>query len=49
MALTKLKLTNKEIAGMLGISVDSVNKSRYRLRKKLEMTPGEMEEVLSEV
>ena len=49
MALTKLKLTNKEIAGMLGISTESVNKSRYRLRKKLEMAPGEMEEVLSEV
>jgi tetratricopeptide (TPR) repeat protein len=34
-ALTKLEMTNTEIASMLGISPDSVIKTRYRLRKKL--------------
>lgn len=35
--LIKLKLTSKEIAGLMRISVDSVHKSRYRLRKKLNL------------
>jgi hypothetical protein len=34
-ALTKLELSNPEIAAMLGISPESVIKTRYRLRKKL--------------
>jgi hypothetical protein len=34
-ALTKLQMTNDEIASMLGISPESVTKTRYRLRKKL--------------
>ena len=34
-ALTKLDLSTKEMAHMLGISPNSINKSRYRLRKKL--------------
>ena len=33
----KLKLTNKEAAAILGISVDSVRKTRTRLRKRLEL------------
>lgn len=33
--LEKLQLTTPEISSMLGISVESVNTSRYRLRKKL--------------
>ena len=36
-ALMKMKLTTKEIASILNISADSVNKARYRLRKKLNM------------
>lgn len=36
-ALIKLKLTLKEAAGTLGISVESVKKSRYRLKKKLTL------------
>ena len=36
--LLKLKLDNAEIAETLGISIDSVYKSRYRLRKKLGFT-----------
>ncbi|MBD0403736.1 hypothetical protein [Flammeovirga sp. EKP202] len=34
-ALIKLNFSSKEIAQLLGISTDSVNKGRYRLRKKL--------------
>ena len=33
--LEKLNLSTEEIANMLGVSVDSVRTSRYRLRKKL--------------
>lgn len=33
----KLNLTRKEMAAILGISVDSVKKTRYRLRKRLEL------------
>ncbi|MFN3379300.1 MAG: tetratricopeptide repeat protein [Runella zeae] len=35
-ALLKLDLTSKEMAYMLGVSTESLRKSRYRLRKKLE-------------
>ena len=35
--LTKLKFDSKEIANILGISMDSVRKSRYRLKKKLQL------------
>jgi tetratricopeptide (TPR) repeat protein len=38
-ALVKLNLNTREMANMLGISVDSANKARYRLRKKLELQP----------
>ena len=34
-ALTKLEMSNNEIAAMLGISPESVTKTRYRLRKKV--------------
>lgn len=37
--LLKLKLTNKEIANILGISTGSVKKTRNRLRKRLTMIP----------
>jgi DNA-binding CsgD family transcriptional regulator len=35
LALTKLEMSNGEIAAMLGISPESVTKTRYRLRKKV--------------
>lgn len=35
--LIKMKLTNQEIAGVLGIGYNSVKKSRQRLRKKLSL------------
>jgi len=37
-ALVKLNLSSKEMANLLGISIDSVNTNRYRLRKKLGLT-----------
>jgi hypothetical protein len=40
-ALIKLKLSLKESAAMLGISAESVKKSRYRLKKKLEVPDSE--------
>lgn len=37
-ALMKMNLSTKEIATILNISPDSVNKARYRLRKKLNLS-----------
>jgi len=39
--LLRLNLSSKEIASMLGISPKSVEISRYRLRKRLNLKPGE--------
>lgn len=39
--LLKLRLTNKEISGMLGISGQGVKVARHRLRKKLSLQTGE--------
>jgi len=36
-ALTRLRLTTKQIASMLGISIDSVHKTRQRLRQRLQV------------
>lgn len=38
-ALIKLNMSTREIANVLGISMDSANKARYRLRKKLDLPP----------
>ena len=35
--LTKLNLDTKQMGGMLGVSIESVRTSRYRLRKKLNL------------
>jgi len=40
-ALLKLKLSTREIAGMLGISPESVSKTRHRLRKRLNLPAEE--------
>ncbi|MCB0698555.1 MAG: tetratricopeptide repeat protein [Chitinophagales bacterium] len=37
MALSKLKLSNKEMAGMLGIGLSGMRNYKYRLRKKLNI------------
>jgi DNA-binding CsgD family transcriptional regulator len=40
-ALLRLNLSSKEIGQLLNITQDSVNKARYRIRKKLELTSKE--------
>jgi len=37
-ALTRLQLTSRQMAAMLGISVDSVHKTRQRLRQRLQLS-----------
>ncbi|HKG68833.1 MAG TPA: hypothetical protein VKA92_08185 [Segetibacter sp.] len=44
--LTKLNLSTREMAHMLGVSVDAIRKSRYRLRKKLNLEEESNLEVL---
>ena len=39
LALLKLAIPTKQMAYMLGVSVDSIHKSRYRLRKKIDANP----------
>ena len=39
--LLKLHLSTREISNILGVSPDSVKKSRYRLRKKLQLKESE--------
>ena len=46
-ALTKLGISGTQIASMLGISPESVTKTRYRLRKKME--GGKLDRVLAEI
>lgn len=41
LALMKLRMDNDRIADMLAISYDSLKKSRYRLRKKLDLSKAE--------
>jgi DNA-binding NarL/FixJ family response regulator len=49
-ALIKLKLSIKESAAVLGISLDSVKTARYRLRKKLMLHEEEnLEEFIARV
>jgi DNA-binding CsgD family transcriptional regulator len=40
-ALTRLNLTSRHMASMLGISVDSVHKTKQRLRQRLHITADE--------
>lgn len=40
-ALLKINLDSKDIATLLGISLDSLRVSRYRLRKKLNLNQGD--------
>ncbi|MDZ4756799.1 MAG: tetratricopeptide repeat protein [Bacteroidota bacterium] len=50
MALSKLQLSNKEMAAMLGISSDAVRMSRHRLRKKLSLEEeGGLEDLLESI
>lgn len=48
LALTKLQIPPKDMANMLGISADSIKKTKYRLRKKLNLPEeGSLEELVS--
>ncbi len=50
MALAKLNLSNKEMASMLGVSVDAMRTTRYRLRKKLNLSEeGSIEELINTI
>jgi tetratricopeptide (TPR) repeat protein len=49
LSLTKLRLSTKEMAGMLGVSADTIKKTRQRLRRKLEMAEDKSLEDLIEV
>jgi tetratricopeptide (TPR) repeat protein len=40
-ALLKVNMDSKDIAGLMGISIDSLRVARYRLRKKLNIEQGE--------
>ncbi|SFF68321.1 DNA-binding transcriptional regulator, CsgD family [Salegentibacter agarivorans] len=47
-ALVKLNFSSKEMAGLLGISVQSVHTARYRLRKKMGLKRDDnLEEIIS--
>lgn len=47
-ALTRLHLSSRQIASMLGISVDSVHKSRQRLRQRFKVgTEINLDEIMS--
>ena len=35
--LTKLNLSSREMANMLGVSIEAIRKARYRMRKKLDL------------
>ena len=49
-ALIRLNLTSKQMASTLGISVDSVHKSKQRLRHRLQVQDGtNLEEMLSHI
>jgi Tfp pilus assembly protein PilF len=49
-ALTRLHLTTKQMASMLGISVDSVHKTRQRLRQRLRINPeSSLEEIMTNI
>lgn len=50
LALTKLRLSSKEMAAMLGISPNAIRLYRHRLRKKLNMDKDDMiEELVSQL
>jgi Flp pilus assembly protein TadD/DNA-binding CsgD family transcriptional regulator len=48
LALIKLKLNNREMSGMLGITIDGVKKAKQRLRKKMNvLEEGEIEDIVN--
>ncbi len=50
LALGKLKLSNREMAGMLGVSAQAVRNYKYRIRKKLNLSEeGDIDEVIDSI
>jgi len=46
-ALIKLQLTSKESAALIGVSLDSIHKSRQRLKQRLQLTPeGDLDHLI---
>jgi tetratricopeptide (TPR) repeat protein len=48
LCLTKLKLDTKQMGGILGVSFDTIKKSRHRLRKKLGLAEEDSIEEVAE-
>jgi DNA-binding CsgD family transcriptional regulator len=49
-ALTRLHLTTKQMASMLGISADSVHKTRQRLRERFQISDSAtLEELILDI
>ncbi|MBN2635385.1 MAG: tetratricopeptide repeat protein [Prolixibacteraceae bacterium] len=49
-ALTRLQLTSRQMASILGISVDSVHKTKQRLRRRLDLTTEDnLEEFIARI
>ena len=50
MVLAKLQLTNREMAGILNVSTDSIRMMRLRLRRKLNLAEeGSLEELINSI
>jgi DNA-directed RNA polymerase specialized sigma24 family protein len=50
LALAKLQLSNKEMAALLGVTADAMRLTRFRLRKKLNLTEdGSLEELVNSI
>lgn len=49
-ALSKLKLDNKEMAAMLGVGTDAIRQNRSRLKKKLNLAEEIfLEEIIDQI
>lgn len=50
MALIRMNLSYKEIGGILNVTNEGIKKARYRLRKKLEITPQDsLQEIINNI
>jgi DNA-binding CsgD family transcriptional regulator len=48
--LSKLNLSTREMASMLGVSIENIRNLRFRVKKKMNIEDGgEMEEKLKEI
>ena len=48
-ALSKLRLNNKEMAAMLGVSTDAIRQTRSRLKRKLNLIDEALEDSLEKI